>query len=165
MINLKVYARIAFKISKAYFSAWRPLNKYYERFKKSKETGDLNYIYQSELDKASFTHDAASSDLDSDKDLVKRIISDRILRDRAYENAKNSKCDGYKKILRSLEYKIFDKKIGSGASVNEVLAQTLHKPVIKKFRKRKVYARFNDNIWGADLAEMGLLFSFYHGVK
>ena len=43
-------------------------------------------------------------------------------------------------------YNFFDKKIGSGASVNEELAQELHRPVIKKFKRRKVYARFKYNI-------------------
>ena len=42
-------------------------------------------------------------------------------------------------------------------SVNEELALELHKPVIKKFKKRKFYVRFKDNIWAADLAEMGSL--------
>ena len=44
-------------------------------------------------------------------------------------------------------------------SVNEELAEELHKPVIKKFKKRKAYARFKDNIWAAELAEMGSLSS------
>ena len=48
----------------------------------------------------------------------------------------------------------FDKKTESGVSVSEQLAEELHKPVIKKFKRRKVYARFKDNIWAADLAEM-----------
>ena len=43
--------------------------------------------------------------------------------------------------------------IASG--VNEDPAQELHKPMIKKFKRRKVYGRFKDNIWAADLAEMG----------
>ena len=46
------------------------------------------------------------------------------------------------------------KKAGSGVSVNEQLDEGLHKPVIKKFERRKVDARFKDNIWAADLAEM-----------
>ena len=52
-------------------------------------------------------------------------------------------------------YEFFHKKIGSGirANVNEVLAQELHKPVIKKFKKRKVYARFKDNIWVSDRSQ------------
>ena len=56
-------------------------------------------------------------------------------------------------------YKFFDKKTGSRMSVNEQLAEELHKPVIKKFKRRKVYARFKDNIWASDLAEMESLSS------
>ena len=37
---------------------------------------------------------------------------------------------------------------------NKILAEELHKPVIKKFNKRKVYSQFKDNIWGVDLADM-----------
>ena len=44
-------------------------------------------------------------------------------------------------------YKFFDKKTGSGISVNEQIAEELLKPVIKKFKRRKVLARFKDNIW------------------
>ena len=54
-------------------------------------------------------------------------------------------------------YKFFDKKTGSGLRVKEQLAEELHKQVTKKFKRRKVYARFKDNIWPADLAEMGSL--------
>ena len=56
-------------------------------------------------------------------------------------------------------YKFFDKKsIGSGINTMEpsslILTNELHKPVIKKFNKRKVYSQFKDNIWGVDLADM-----------
>ena len=50
-------------------------------------------------------------------------------------------------------------KTGSGECVNEQVAKELHKPVIKKFERGKVDARFKDNIWAADLAEMGSLLS------
>ena len=53
----------------------------------------------------------------------------------------------------------FDNKIGSGISINEQLAEELHKPVIKKFKRRKVYVTFKDNICAADLAEMESLSS------
>ena len=53
--------------------------------------------------------------------------------------------------------KFFDKKTGSGASVNEQLTEEPHKPASKKFKKRRVYARFKDNIWAADLTEIGSL--------
>ena len=49
--------------------------------------------------------------------------------------------------------------------VNEKLAEKLHKPVIKNFKRRKVYTRFKDNIWAADLAEMGSLSSENKNVK
>ena len=53
----------------------------------------------------------------------------------------------------------------AGMNVNEVLVQELHKPVIKKLKRRKVYSRFKDNLWAEDLAEMGLLTSFNHGIQ
>ena len=56
-------------------------------------------------------------------------------------------------------YKFFDKKKESRVSLNEQLAEELHKPVTKKFKRRKVYARFKDNIQAADLPEMESLSS------
>ena len=54
-------------------------------------------------------------------------------------------------------YKFFDRK-SSGSSItnepNYQLAEELHKPIIRKFKKRKVYSSFRDNIWGVDLADM-----------
>ena len=81
------------------------------------------------------------------------------MKDRAYEFAINPKYDGYQKRLAYMVYKLFDKITGSVANVNEELAQELHKPMIKKFKRRKVYVRFKDNTWAADLAEMGSLSS------
>ena len=46
-----------------------------------------------------------------------------------------------------------------------MLAQELHKPVIKSFKRKKVYSKFKENIWAADLAETGSLSSKYQGVK
>ena len=56
-------------------------------------------------------------------------------------------------------------KTGSEISVNEQLAKELHKPVIKKFKRRKVYARFKDNVRATDLTEMGSLSSKNKNVK
>ena len=50
-------------------------------------------------------------------------------------------------------------------SVSEQLSEELHKPVIKKFKRRKVYARFKDDIWAADLTEMKSLSSKNKNVK
>ena len=67
-------------------------------------------------------------------------------------------------------YKFFDKKSkGSGVNIplefNEQLAKELHKPIIRKFKKRKVYSGFKDNIWGADLADMQLISKFNKGFR
>ena len=48
---------------------------------------------------------------------------------------------------------------------NIKLANELHKTIIRKFNKRKVYSSFKDNIWGADLADMQLLSKFNKGIK
>ena len=37
---------------------------------------------------------------------------------------------------------------------NKILAEELHKPVIKKFNKRKLYSQFKDNIWEVDVADI-----------
>ena len=64
-------------------------------------------------------------------------------------------------------YKFFDKKSsGSGLANNNEniqLANKLHKPIIKKINKRKVYSSFKDNIWGVDLADMQFLSKFNKG--
>ena len=65
-------------------------------------------------------------------------------------------------------YKFFDKKsMGSGIARDSSLklADELHKPVTKKFNKRKVYSQFKDNIWGVDLADMQSLSKKNKGIK
>ena len=70
---------------------------------------------------------------------------------KAYEIVVNRNNDGYQRTLTSMVHNPFDKKTGSGISLNEQLAKELHKPVIKKFKTIKFYARFRDNIWVTDL--------------
>ena len=118
------------------YSACGPFTKNKERFKKSKETGDTNYIYKNELDKACFKHDMAYGDF---KDLARRTASDKILRDKALNIAKSPKYDGYQGGLASMVYKFLDKKSKVGGvnipwQLNEKLAEELCKPIIRKFR-------------------------------
>ena len=54
---------------------------------------------------------------------------------------------------------------GKDIKNNKILAEELHKPVIKKFNKRKLYSQFKDNIWGVDLADMRLLSKQNKGIK
>ena len=125
-----------------------PFTKHKQRIKKIMQTGDTNYIYKNELDKACFAHDATYSD---SQDLAKRTQSDKVLKDKFFEIANNPKYDGYQRGLASMVYKFFDKKsrgtcIKNEIKENEQLAKELHTPIIRKFRKRKVYSSFIDNI-------------------
>ena len=153
------------------YSACGAFTKHKQRIQKFKETGDTNYIYKNELDKACFAHDAAYS---NSKDLIKRTVADEILKNKAFDIANDPKYDGYQRGLASMVYKFFDKKSkGSGAKhvntklipQNQQLAEELQKPIIIKFEKRKVYSTFKDNIWGAELADMQLLSKYNKGIR
>ena len=145
------------------YSACGPFTKHKERIKKFKQTGDTRYIYRNELNKACFQHDSAYAD---HKDLINKTKSNKVLRDKAYNIASNPEYDGYQRRLASMVYKFIESTVDSpdkksrGSGINKeksrrlILADELHKPVIQKFKKRKVYSQFKDNIWGVDLADM-----------
>ena len=110
------------------------------------------------------------------KDLAKRAAADKVVRDKAFNIAKDPKYDGYQRGLASMVYKFFDPKTaGSGVTTlpnksaikstlqNEQLAEELHKTIVRKSKKSKVYPEFKDNIWGADLADMQLISKFNKG--
>ena len=125
-----------------------------KRIKKFKETGDTKYIYRNELDKAYFQHDMAYVDF---KNLGKRTASDKVLSDKAFNAAKNSKYDGYQRSTASMVYIFLDKKISrywSTALANksaiknqttqnwcpldlatQQLSEELHKLIIRKLKK------------------------------
>ena len=75
------------------YSACGPFTKHKQRIQKFKETGDTNYIYKNELDKACFAHDAAYSD---SNDLIKRTVADKILKNKAFDIAKIQNMMGIK---------------------------------------------------------------------
>ena len=166
------------------YSAYGPFTRHKER-KEFKRTGDTRYIYRNEFDKACFQHDSAYAD---HKDLINRTEADKVLRDKAYDIASNPKYDGYQRGLASTVYKFFDEKstaepsslerTGSGfkklkntaepralARSSSILADERHKPIIRKFNKRKVYSQFKDDIWGVDLADMQSLSRKNKGIK
>ena len=100
------------------------------------------------------------------KDLKKKTATDKVLRDKTFNIAKNLKYDGYQRGLASMVYKLFDKNTkGSGVTTlanksvpqNEQLAEELHKPIIRKLKKRRVYSAYRDYIWAADIADMQLI--------
>ena len=150
------------------YSTCGPFTKNKERIQKFKETGDTSYIYKNEIDKARFHYEMAYGDF---KDLKRRTCSDKILRDKAFNIAKNPKYDGRQRGLASVVYKFFDKKsMRSGVGNNEIkqnlqLAGELHKTIIRKLKKTKVYSGFKDNLWGAGLADMQLISKFNKGFR
>ena len=117
---------------------------------KFKETGDTKYIYKNELDKACFQHDTA---YDSFKDLARKAVSEKFLKDKAFNIAKNPKYDGYQRSFASMVYKLFDKTSSSSGITtlknevkqNQQLANELHKPIVIKFKKEEfeLYLKHN----------------------
>ena len=70
------------------------------------QTGNTDFIYKIELDKASFQDDMGYGKL---KILAKRTQSNKVLREKAFKIASDPKYDGYQKGLASIVYKFFDK--------------------------------------------------------
>ena len=98
------------------YSACGPFTRNKERIEKFMLTGNTDFIYRSELDKACFQHDMA---YEKSKDLAKRTQSDKVLRDKAFKIASDPKYDGYQRGLASMVYKFFDKKSSESGVGNE----------------------------------------------
>ena len=85
-------------------SACGPFTQNKERIEKFMQTGNTDFIYRNELDKACFQHDMAYG---KTKDLVERTQSDKVLKDKAFEIASNPNYDGYQRELASMVYNFF----------------------------------------------------------
>ena len=89
------------------YSVYGPFTRNKEKIHKFKETGDSIYIYKNELDKVCFQHNMVYGDF---KNLAKIAGLDKVLRDKAFNIAKNHKYDGYQRSLAFMVYNFFDKK-------------------------------------------------------
>ena len=98
------------------YSACGPFTKNKERIEKFMQTGNTDFIYKNELDKACFQHDMAYG---KSKDLIKRTQSDKVLKDKAFKIASDPNYDGYQRGLASMVYKFFDKKSSGSVIANE----------------------------------------------
>ena len=104
------------------YSACGPLTKNKERIEKFMQTGNKDFIYKNELDKACFQRVMAYG---KSKGLAKRTQSDKVLRDKAFKIAIDLKYGGYQRGLASMVYKFFDKKSsGSGVAVEPIYQLT-----------------------------------------
>ena len=119
------------------YSACRTFNRNKEKIEKFMQTGNTDFIYKNELDKACFQHDMAYG---KSKHLAKRTQSDKFLRDKAFKIASDPKYDGYQRGLASMVYKFFDKKSSVATEPNYRFANELLRQIIRKFKRRKVYS-------------------------
>ena len=102
------------------------------------------------------------------KDLAKIITSHKVLRDKAFDIAKNPKYDRYQRDLAFMVCKFFDKKTSGGAikspcQINNLQMNFINQ-LLKKNNKKTVYSSFKDYIWGTDLADMQLIIKFNKGI-
>ena len=92
---------------------------------------------------------------------MNRKQSDIVLKNKALKIATDPRVNGYQRGLASMVYNFFNERtkrsrinLQANSLNNEILAEELHKPIIKNFQRRKVYSSFKDNIWDVDLADM-----------
>ena len=102
------------------------------------------------------------------KNLVRRTASDKVLRDEAFNIAKNPKYGRFQRGLASIAYTFFDKK-SSGSGIksmpNQQLVDDFYKSITKKFKIKKVYSWFKDHIFGAALAGMQLITKYNKRIR
>ena len=117
-----------------YYSVNGTFTKNKERITKFKETGDTKHIYRTELDKVCSQHDVVHGDF---KDLARGTVSDKVLRDEGFNIAKNPKYDSYERGLASMAKSSLVVVLILKPNQNQQLADELHKPIIKRFKKKK----------------------------
>ena len=103
--------------------------------------GKLSHTAKNKLDAACFQHDSAYT---NHKDSVNGTQSDVVLKNKAYEIAADLKVDGFQRGLAAMVYKFFNERTKGSGIENKQLAEELHKPIIRNFKRRKVYSSYKD---------------------
>ena len=119
------------------------------------------------IDQTCSQHDITYENI---KDLSRITASDKVLRDKAFNIARNPKHDGYQRELASMLYKFFDKNISDGAIKgtiisNQKLAEKLHKAIIRKLGKKESLHSLKDSVWGADFAGVQFISKYNNGFR
>ena len=146
------------------YSACGSFTKNKERIEKFMKTENTDFFIEMNLIKLAFS----MIWLMVNRRIQEKTQSDKVLRDKAFKVASDPKYDGYQRGLASMVDKFFDKKSSRSGITNEInyqLANEVHKAIIRKFKKRKVYSSFRENIWGEDLADMQSLNKYNKGIK
>ena len=143
------------------YSACVPFTKNKERIEKFKETDTQAIATKMNLIRLVFN-----------MAWLMEIASDKVLRDKAFNIAKNPKYDGYQKGLAFMVYNFLDKKsAGSGVNMHTNIERPLDllrnytNQLLENLKKRTVYSRFKGNIWSADLVDMQLINKFNKGFR
>ena len=153
---------------KKYF-ACGPFTRHQKRIDMFMKDRRLSHILKNKLDVACFQHDSAYAKY---KDRLNRKQSDVVLKNKALKIATDPRVNGCQRGIAAMVYKFSNERTkGSGIKnkgnlhVNSQLAEELHKPIIKNFKRKKVYSSFKDNIWGVDLADMQLISKYNKGIR
>ena len=152
------------------YSASGLFTKNKERIQKFMQTGNTNYIHKNDLDKACFQRDMACGKY---KDLADRTESDKVLKDKALilkllKLLVIQKMMDIKNDWLQWFTSFFDKKSKCSdikSMLNRQLTDELYKPIIRKFKRRRAYSSFKEDIWGADLADMQLISKHNKGIR
>ena len=124
--------------------------KHWEWIQQFIETRNLKHLYRYELQKSCFAHDAAYSDT---KGLARTTVWDKILKERAYDIARNPKYHGNQRVLANMLNKFFDKKRIS-SECKWKISWTITLTCSLKNKKKRFYLRLKDHILAVDLAKM-----------
>ena len=120
------------------YSACGPFIRHQQRIDQFMTDERLSHIAKNKLDATCFRQDSAYNKY---KDSVNRKQSNIVLRNKAFKIATDPKINGYQRGLAAMVYKFFIRTKGSGIE-NKPLAEELHKPIIRNFKRRKVYSSF-----------------------
>ena len=118
------------------YSPCGPFTRNKEIIEKLMQTGNTDFLYRNELDKACFQHDMAYG---KSKDLIKRTQSDKVLKDKAFKIASDPKYNGYQRGLVSMVYKFFDKKSTSlnKSSGSGIANESNYQLLLENLKKEK----------------------------
>ena len=150
------------------YSACGSFTRHQKRIDLFMKDGRLSHILKNRLYAACFQHDSAYAKY---KDRANRRQSDIVLKNESLKIT-DPRVNGYQRGLASMVYKFSNERTkGSRINnkgnllVNSQLAEELHKPIIKNFKRRKVYSSFKDNIRRVHLADMQLVSKYNKGIR
>ena len=133
------------------YSACGPFTRHQQIINDFMKDGRISHIAKNKLDAACFQHDSAHKKY---KDSLNRKNSHVVLKNKALKIATDPRVNRFQSSLAAMVYNFFNertKRLGlnfvKNSLNNEILAEELHKPIIRNFKRRKVYSSFKDNIW------------------